>query len=1202
MGHINLFNTFDEYKNDNNVLTPNVNYIESTEKLIYGKKTVLRCTFEVTEDDLIENNYNPITLINGINLYSKEYTINGETISCKPFELTTNSTDVSFEYNEELDGILPNEDVFLPISSLNTDYKIKVNREISENDLVFMALFIPEINLYEKQVIPVSDTPFLEKTNEELTYKLSVNLVDIMGDFPSSAKIAFVIVGEEIMNGDLNGLNLTKSITYTDYTLEDIVVYEPNIYEISFNYNLNTINFFQNYYLKSIIIPNSVTEISDGAFYECYKLSSIEIPKSIEYIGDYAFYYCSDLKKIKINSPIAPVLGNNVFGEIDDLNSLAGRNTYSLQINTLYLPMNHKDYDIDEQWFILLDKELCGFKIDGGNYNYGVDNSSHEYSIIYATYYMENDGICELFHVLNVLKSNVELNGNTAYLKKGYNDIYFIIDSNTDINYAFQSCKCLTSIEIPDSVTSIGDRAFFECTSLESIEIPNSVTSIGSYAFYACYNLTSIEIPNSVTSISDGAFEFCSSLTSIEIPNSVTSIGSYAFYACGSLTSIEIPNSVTSISNGAFYACNNLTSIEIPNSVTSIGDDAFEYCESLTSIEIPDSVTSIGDYSFLKCTSLTSITIGNSVTSIGDVAFQSCSSLISIEIPDSVTSIGDSAFYNCTSLTSVIIGNSVTSIGGSAFNSCSSLTSIDIPNSVTSIGDSAFYNCTSLTSIDIPTSVTSIGNYAFSYCNKLQTIVCRSLTAPSLDGYYVFGAGSYNYTGRDTYSLGVNKLYLPQGHSGYSGGEWDTLLDSTKCGFSIKTFGSNGNYGEDYYGDDYYDEDYYGEDTLPFEETPYYVTARYNGGDNVQLASEELLNENYNDEMFAGIAINGVPHYKLTATISSSDEVKIYFNEPTVGNLTFYSCKSLTSITIGNSVTSIGYNTFYSCSSLTSIEIPNSVTSIGDEAFYYCESLTSIDIPNSVTSIGKSVFRYCSSLVSIIVSDGNTVYDSRENCNCIIETATNTLIQGCKNSIIPNSVTSIGDSAFYYCTSLKSIEIPDSVTSIGDSAFYYCVNLTSITLGDSVTSIGNYAFSYCVNLTSITLGNSVTSIGNYAFKYCSSLTSIEIPNSVTSIGDSAFYYCTSLKSIEIPDSVTSIGNNAFTYCNKLQTIVCRSVTAPNLGRCVFGMSFSYTGQDTYSLGVNKLYLPQGHSGYSGGEWNTLLNSSKCGFSIEILTD
>ena len=152
------------------------------------------------------------------------------------------------------------------------------------------------------------------------------------------------------------------------------------------------------------------------------------------------------------------------------------------------------------------------------------------------------------------------------------------------------------------------------------------------------------------------------------------------------------------------------------------------------------------------------------------------------------------------------------------------------------------------------------------------------------------------------------------------------------------------------------------------------------------------------------------------------------------------------------------------------MDFPNSLTAIGREAFYTCSDLTSVFIPNSVTSIGKDAFGICTGLTSMMVDDGNPKYDSRNNCNAIIETASNTLIVGCKNTVIPNTVITIGNSAFCYCTGLTSITIPNSVTTIGDGAFNICTGLTSVTIPNSVTTIGNGAFTNCIGLTDVYSG------------------------------------------------------------------------------------------------------------------------------------
>ena len=264
----------------------------------------------------------------------------------------------------------------------------------------------------------------------------------------------------------------------------------------------------------------------------------------------------------------------------------------------------------------------------------------------------------------------------------------------------------------------------------------------------------------------------------------------------------------------------------------------------------------------------------------------------------------------------------------------------------------------------------------------------------------------------------------------------------------------------------------------------------------------------------------------------------------TIGERAFASCKSLTSVTIPDGVTTIGYGAFWNCSSITNITIPDSVTTIRERAFYNCSSLTEFNgkyasedgrcliidgtlssfapaglteytIPDSVTSIGQSAFSGCSSLTSVTIGD---------------------------------SVTTIGDEAFDDCYCLTSVTIPDGVTTIGFATFATCYSLTSVTIPDSVTTIGCAAFQGCSNLTNITIPNSVTTIGDRAFCYCSSLTSVTIPDSVTTIGYHAFYSCSSLTSITIPDSVTTIEWGAFAYCSSLTEF--RGKYASEDGRCL----------------------------------------------------
>ena len=319
---------------------------------------------------------------------------------------------------------------------------------------------------------------------------------------------------------------------------------------------------------------------------------------------------------------------------------------------------------------------------------------------------------------------------------------------------------------IKKGVKVIANNAFFRCKSLTSINIPDSVTSIEAWAFDSCHSLTSINIPDCVTSIENSTFSWCHSLRNINISDTVTRIGDNAFSNCKSLKNINIPNGVTRIGDSAFYDCGSLTSINIPDTVIMIGDSAFRDCNSLKNINIPNGVTRIGDSAFRNCNSLKNINIPNGVTRIGYDAFFNCKSLISITIPSSVIAIGANPFCGCHAdlkneskafiyehhvlfnkdKTTIIsyrakeanyaIPDSVTSIGVCAFAGCDSLTSINIPDSVNDIRPGAFAGCNSLTSINIPKGVTSIWECAFAGCDSLSPQVKSNIIQRF--GDYVF--------------------------------------------------------------------------------------------------------------------------------------------------------------------------------------------------------------------------------------------------------------------------------------------------------------------------------------------------------------------------------------------------------------------------------------------------------------------------------
>ena len=740
-------------------------------------------------------------------------------------------------------------------------------------------------------------------------------------------------------------------------------------------------------------------------------------------------------------------------------------------------------------------------------------------------------------------------------------------------------------IEFDGDVTIIGDAAFWDCDNIKNIILPNSITTIGGVSFFDCDNLEVITIPESVTTIGSAnyygggqTFRNCDNLREFRgkfatedgrcliIDNVLTC------FAAAGLTEYVIPHSVTTIGNHAFYGCIKLESITIPDSVTTIGYFSFGYCNSLHEFKgrfaSEDGRCLIID-GVLKAFAPADVTeyiISNSVTSIDARAFQGYS-LESITIPDSVTSIGDYAFCYCSSLTSVTIGDSVTTIGNNAFNGCSSLTSVTIPDSVTTIGNGAFFACSSLTSVTIGDSVTKIGYATFAFCENLNTVYCKAINPPTTivdnNGYW-YGFAMQDESG-NICNIDCTIYVYAECVEAYKNAEgWSEYADRIVAEGSIP------------------------EDTQT--SIIRYTTIDGNiitPNNNMAVKSNTYINGEGVLEFYGNII--GDSAFQNCGSLTS---VTIGDSVTEIGWLAFYECSSLASVTIGDSVTEIGFATFYNCSSLTSITIPDSVTSVGQHAFAGCSSLTSITIPDSVTSIGGCAFQDCSSLTSVTIGDSVTtiVWSAFQGCSSLTSIT------------IPDSVTTIGGGAFAGCNRLTEFKgkfasedgrcliidgtlnsfapaglteytIPNSVTTIGDYAFYYCSSLTSVTIPDSVTTIGHYAFSDCISLTSITIPGSVTTIGTDVFSGCESLqefrgkfasedgrcliingvlyafarygiTEYTIPDSVTSIGYAAFCGCDSLTSVTIPDSVTSIRYAAFADCSSLTSVYCKPTTPP----------------------------------------------------------
>lgn len=562
-----------------------------------------------------------------------------------------------------------------------------------------------------------------------------------------------------------------------------------------------------------------------------------------------------------------------------------------------------------------------------------------------------------------------------------------------------------------------------------------------------------------------------------------------------------------------------------------------------------------------------------SVISIGDYAFNECQGLTSISIPESVTSIKSCAFWNCYSLPSITIPESVMTIEFCAFYGCHNIETIVIPENVTNIGTSLFYDCINLASITVNAITPPTAQNGLSWPDGIPVFVPEEAVEAYKSAEY-------------WKDLNILAIGTPIPVAVGTEFEYDGLYYRVKEDYTLEIFK---NWGYDY-----------GSPTsviipenVTYKDYTYSVTSLSFSvfNDWKDLSSVTIPNSitSIGGGAFSGCA--NLESITIPESVTAIDESA------------FSGCSKLNSIIIPKNVTSIGERVFENCSNLESITvesgntvydsrdncnaiivteskeliqgcintvIPNSVISIGADAF--CGSgITSITIPKSVTSIGESICWYCPKLESIIVESGNTVYDSRDNCNAIIVTESNELIQGCSNTVIPNGVTSIGDGAFSGI-SITSVTIPNSVTDIGlnafngaaltevtipnsvrfinSSAFRYSA-LTKITLPDNITYIPSFMLDGCSDLAEVTIPESVTWIGGSAFNGCSSLTSITIPKDVTSIGDYAFSR-TGITSVIIPEGVTSIGHMAFMFCGSLKSVIIPS-SVTDIGDQVFNL-------------------------------------------------
>jgi len=778
-------------------------------------------------------------------------------------------------------------------------------------------------------------------------------------------------------------------------------------------------------------------------------------------------------------------------------------------------------------------------------------------------------------------------------------------------NNLFQYCSGITSLDFLAGRNTILQGMFRGCTGLTTIQLPQSIDSIGNYAFQNCSGIKSLLFTQTL-SIAEGSFQNCTGITKLTLTKNVKSIGQLAFSGCNNMDTIVIKETVNemNIHPTAFTNCSGLTTIvckAITPPVLSNGLGLSELQYENIKLIVPrcsleayknapywkefSNIEADGLYDF-ECGGIYYNVIGENelevtykdtnynsyqgtyteqvvdlfespwdglqywrcmglpyyvdyggkryyITAIGENAFRNCTRINRINL-DGIKHIASNAFKGCSQLKEVNFDSSLKTIGANAFEGCSWLHVALFDEGLTRIDSCAFKGCSKLLTVTLPSTTQYIGERAFEGCplnghdwTAHVGVYCYALDPPTIENSNAFSQSSY--------SNSLVKVLYSRASTYRQDEMWGKFA---RISANVYDFSKDG------------------------------VYYRINSENEVSIAPSNEVT--YGGNKRDAYLPEQVEYNGNTYTVTAIDYKAFYFTDGL-------------NITIPNTVKSIGAFAFSQCLGVMKLELGNSVESIGYGAFNKCY-LSEITIPQTVKYIGDSAFYNTPNLRKITVEEGNTLYDSRDNCNALIETATNTLKVGAAYTVIPSTVTSIAPSAFYL-NCISSITIPENVTKIGPMAFagsglvsvnlpnsleeidtlvFAATKLKKVNIPNSVITIKDCAFGLNYELEEVNFSNSVKAINAEAFKHCSKLKSLTIPNSVESIGWQAFYQCESLQNLTLGTGLTYLGSGAFNSgypytVHAIDTITCYATTPPP-------MDNYYTFESSYATAV--LYVPE----------------------------
>ena len=765
-----------------------------------------------------------------------------------------------------------------------------------------------------------------------------------------------------------------------------------------------------------IIMPRDLNSIDSYAFYGCNSIEEIIISDTVNKIGLKAFAYCQSLKKAIIKGG-SEEIGSHIFAGCASLN----------EITLPFAGFSANAVDAPESRSQILNY-FDNYKGYSDNYKDSYSYDDRYYKVKSFT----DDNI--IIHIPKSLKKITILGGNRipTYAFRGLSGIETIDipDTITDIGeYAFFGCVSMTNVPIPQSTESIGYRAFDCCRAakFENLVFADNLTFISEYAFNDCIGLTSVEVPETVTKIGERAFNNCTSLEKAIIKGGSEKIGKNIFAGCTSLAEVTLPFaefSADKANNSRIVSCisdyfdndvlKSLQKIEILGG-SRISDCAFANLNSVKYITIPETVTEIGKRAFEGCSSMINNPISSKITGIGDNAFRNCTNanFNDLELPNNLTYIGYSAFSGCNGIINVTVPESVKTIGGNAFDSCNSLKKAIIYGGTDEICNNVFNNCTSLENVIIHESAKKIGSYIFTNCTSLKTAVIK---------------GGINGIGLNIFNgcTSIAEITLP--FAGFSADN----ADDPKVVSEISSYFS-----------------------LKGTDEEYYISTNKSGG---KIYIPKTLRK---ITVIGGKRISNFAFYNL----GNIETIVIPDSITEIGNQAFDGCSSMINNPIHSNITFIGDDAFKNCTNanFNDLKLPNNLTYLGYFAFSGCNGIINVTVPESVKSICANAFDNCKSLKSLSLpfagnslelanKDGSTYrlsdlfFEGSGKDFYKIEEKSGWTIW------IPKSLTTVSISGgqkipkltFYGMASIKDVYLPKSINIIDDYAFNGCTGIKNV--------------------------------------------------------------------------------------------------------------------------------------------------------------